>query len=192
MPAQLISIPIPPPQGLASRVGFVSDRLGIPSPRGFEFILSFILWVCLPSQLISVPPGRSIALRVPFDGLAYHRLSRCWLARRPSDHVDIPSYSLTSEIRFPIRAGWAPGGPGGVRGTGTLFLLISGGRFRCGSSCDSGFYGNDPMPSVVRILHHNRPGITCPAKLSLSIPIPSPGGFESVSSSIRWVCLPSQ
>jgi hypothetical protein len=136
-------------------------------------------------------PGCSVALRVPIAGLGSHRLSRCWLARRPSDHVYIPSCSLTSGIRFPIRAGWAPGGPGGVRGTGTLFLLISGGRFRCGSSCDSGFHGNDPMPSVVRIFHHNRPGITSPVELSLSIPIPSPGGFESVSSSLRWVSLPS-
>jgi hypothetical protein len=53
----------------------------------------------------------------------------------------------------------APGGPGGVRGTETRFLLVSGGRFRCFPSCDSGSHGNDPLPSVVRILHHLRPGI---------------------------------
>jgi hypothetical protein len=102
MPAHLISIPIPPPLGFDSRFGFVSGRLGIPSPRGLEFILSFIVWVLLPSPLISVPPGRSLALRVPFAGLAYHRLSRCWLARRPSDLVDLHSYSSTPEVIFPI------------------------------------------------------------------------------------------
>jgi hypothetical protein len=60
------------------------------------------VWVWLPSPLISVPPGRSLALRVPFAGLAYHRLSRCWLARRPSDLVDLHSYSSTPEVIFPI------------------------------------------------------------------------------------------
>ena len=74
----------------------------IPSPRGFEFILSFIWWVCLPSQWISVPPGRSTSLRVPFAGLAYHRLFRFWLASRPPDPVDIRSSSSTSEVILSI------------------------------------------------------------------------------------------
>ena len=100
-------------------------------------------------------PGCSVPLRVPIAGLGSHRLSRCWLARRPFDHVYIPSCSLTSGIRFPIRAGWAPGGPGGVRGTKTQFLFIFGGRFRCCSRCDSLSCGNYPMTSVVRIRHHS-------------------------------------
>ena len=56
----------------------------------------------MPSQLISVPPGRSISLRVPFGGLVYHRLFRFWLASRPPDPVDIHSYSSTPGVLFPI------------------------------------------------------------------------------------------